>query len=103
MRGTQFIGLVKGKTLSGKNTAGVKFHLYFLRGGIVTYMDKKGSKDTGKWYVKDDKYICVRWQKMYANKQRCASAYYKDRKIIYHGMHGSGEVDLLAYIADGFK
>jgi len=102
LRGTQFIGLVKEKTLSGKTAAGVKFHIFFLRGGKVTFRDQKGRRDNGTWRVTKRDAVCVRWRKMYGGKERCAVAYFKDGKIYYRGGGQTSTVDLLAYIADGF-
>ena len=102
LRGTQFIGLVKEKTLSGETTAGVKFHIFFLRGGAVTYEDERGRKDNGKWRVTKRDAVCVRWKRMFKGAERCAYAYFRNGKLTYRGAIGMGTVNLLAYIAEGF-
>ena len=45
LKGTKFIAVMNGNTISGKTKAGTEFHAYFLTGGIAGYEDKAGEKD----------------------------------------------------------
>ena len=47
LKGSRFITVMKGNTLSGATDAGAEFNLYFVEGGRVTYEDSAGERDDG--------------------------------------------------------
>jgi hypothetical protein len=46
-QGDRFITATEGNTVSGTAAAGLAYHLYFLAGGQVTYVDETGMTDSG--------------------------------------------------------
>jgi hypothetical protein len=61
MRGDQFITMMDGNMLSGRDSAGVPFNLYFLPGGHATYTGRTGTDVEGTWRLDQAGHVCVRW------------------------------------------
>ncbi len=102
LKGTKFIAVVNGNTLSGKTKAGAEFHAYFLTGGIAGYEDKAGEKDTGTWRMREDGAVCVTWKGPLAGKERCAIVKMKGNILKLEGNTRVGQVELLGHIASDF-
>ena len=102
LKGTKFMAVVNTNTISGKTKTGVEFHVYFLSGGIATYEDKAGKKDTGTWRMREDDAVCVTWKGSLAGKERCAIVKMKGRTLKLEGNTRVGQVELLGGIASEF-
>ena len=102
LKGTKFIAVVNGNTLSGKTKAGAEFHAYFLTGGIAGYEDKAGEKDTGTWRMREDGAVCVTWTGLLAGKERCAIVKLTGRTLKFEGNTRFGQAELLGHLASEF-
>ena len=102
LKGTKFIAVMNGNTISGKTKAGTEFHAYFLTGGIAGYEDKAGEKDTGTWRMREDGAVCVTWKGPPAGKERCAIVKLKGRTLKFEGNARFGQVELLGHLANEF-
>ena len=102
LKGTKFIAVVNGNTLSGKTKAGAEFHAYFLTGGIAGYEDKAGGKDIGTWRLREDGAVCVTWNGPLAGKERCAIVKMTGRTLKFEGNTRFGRVALLGHLASEF-
>ena len=102
LRGAQFINVVNGNTIVGTDDNGVKFHAFFLNGGVATYEDANGNKDSGTWRVTDDDRICVTWREMGGGKERCVIVKVDGQTITWKGKAVSGKGELYGTIAEGF-
>ncbi len=71
LKGMKFVDAVSRNTLSGESADGVKFNAYFLKGGIVTYMDMTGLQDRGTWYIDKQDDVCITWEKFNEGKEEC--------------------------------
>ena len=102
LRGAQFINAVNGNTIVSTDDKGVKFHAFFLTGGVATYEDANGNKDTGTWRVTDDDRICVAWREMDGGRERGVIVKVDGRTITWKGKGISGKGELYGTIAGGF-
>ena len=98
LKGTQFIQVLNGNTLAGKNSSGVDYRVYFLTGGIVTYENDEGIKDTGRWRVHDDGSICLTLLKRFKGEERCTVVMIEGRELSWRGEKLSGKGRLLGTI-----
>ena len=98
VKGSNFVTLMNGNTLSATNKAGVKFKAYFVGGGIATYEDEGGARDHGRWRVKDGDEICVTWKKVGSGQERCARVFLRGSVFLWRGKHISGEGKLLGSV-----
>ena len=102
LKGTKFIAVVNGNTISGKTKTGTEFYAYFLSGGIASYKDKAGKKDTGTWRMREDGAVCVTWTGPLAGKERCAIIKLKGRTLKLEGNTRIGQVELLGHLVTEF-
>ena len=102
LKGTKFIAVVNGNTISGKTKAGAEFHAYFLSGGMAGYEDKVGEKDTGTWRMREDGAVCVTWKGPLAGKERCAIVKMKGRTLKFEGNTRFDQVELLGHLTREF-
>ncbi|MEZ5832632.1 MAG: hypothetical protein R3D05_15770 [Dongiaceae bacterium] len=61
--GDAFITTMSGNSLSGTDSQGHAYDLYFLPGGEATYRDSAGEAVSGKWHLDPDGDVCVAWQR----------------------------------------
>src|SRR5262247_3969335 len=71
VRDGQFISMMQGNTLSGTNASGAAFNIYFLAGGVATYEDSTGVRDSGSWHIDKDGDICVAWKNPADRQEGC--------------------------------
>lgn len=94
--GPQFTALMRNNTLSGKTKKGAPFNVYFQSGGVVTYEESGGFKDTGKWdVVKGDAgdLVCLKWQKRTPGKWNCYVVRVAGSRLMWDGAaKGSGSL-----------
>ncbi|MGI9478487.1 MAG: hypothetical protein ACR2PI_17425 [Hyphomicrobiaceae bacterium] len=98
VKGSEFVTIMNGNTLSATNKAGVKFKAYFVGGGIATYEDEKGTRDHGRWRVKNGEEVCVIWKMVNNGQEHCARVYVSGNEILWKGEHISGEGKLLGTV-----
>lgn len=103
IRGSQFVTIMSGNTLSGENRDGVTFKAYFLAGGRATYEDRDGGRDEGTWRIKDGELVCVTWKKLNEGAERCARVYSEGAKVVWRGDGVNGEGVLLGSVIPGFN
>ena len=63
LQGDRFITAMKDNTVSGKTASGTAYNLYFLPGGMVTYSDADGHRESGSWRLDQVGDVCVSWQR----------------------------------------
>ncbi len=71
LRGDNFITVMGNNTLTAKNEEGVRYHIFFLPGGQVTYQDRTGKEDHGTWTIDRSGDVCITWSSLMAGKQNC--------------------------------
>lgn len=71
MRGDQFITMMDGNMLSGRDAAGSPFNLYFLPGGQATYTGRTGTDVQGTWRLDENGGVCMRWPRHVAPMSGC--------------------------------
>ena len=99
VRGNQFISMMDGNTLSGTSAAGTAFNLYFLPGGIATYQDAAGTRDSGTWRLDEQGDVCVAWQT--ADQQDgCFRVTVDGSKVAWEGKEGGGRAALRGGITE---
>ena len=92
--GSEFVTIMNGNTLDATNKAGVKFKAYFLGGGIATFEGEDGTRDQGRWRIKDDE-VCVTWKTINDGQEHCARVYATGNEFVWRGETVSGEGKLL--------
>ncbi|MDJ0684658.1 MAG: hypothetical protein QNJ84_08155 [Alphaproteobacteria bacterium] len=102
LKGPMFVTLARGNTFVGQLPNGVDFHAYFLSGGVATFVDENGDRDTGQWRMRADDALCVTWRRMNPGEERCATLHIEGRKIRLEGNTLVGEVSFTGTIIDGF-
>ena len=100
VRGSQFITMMQGNTLSGTNAEGKPFKVYFLAGGIATYTDASGTRDSGSWHLDKDGDVCVAWQNPADRQEGCFRVTVDGSKVAWEGKSGSGRADLRGGVSD---
>jgi len=90
VRGGQFIAMMDGNTLSGTNASGATVNLYFLAGGIATYQDSTGVRDSGSWHIDNDGDVCVAWQNPADRQEGCFRVTVDGDRVSWEGKGGSG-------------
>lgn len=102
LRGAMFVGVAVGNTIAATDHDGTRFHMYFLNGGAVTYMNEHGTKDSGRWRIRfEDDAVCVRWQS--SNRQeRCAVIRMSGNQLSLDGDIAARQAELLGTIVVGF-
>ncbi len=102
LKGTMFMSVANGNTFAGRLKNGTAFKVYFLSGGIATYIDDTGKQDSGLWRVRNDDAVCVRWKTMNGAGERCAIVRMEGTTLKLEGNVRVGEVQLLGGIVEGF-
>jgi hypothetical protein len=102
VRGSQFVTMMQGNTLSGTTPTGDEFNMYFLPGGIATYEDTGGARDSGSWRIDNDGDVCVAWQYHADTQERCFRLMVDGSKIAWEGKMGTSEGMLRGGITDTF-
>src|SRR5262249_40207210 len=90
VQGGQFISMMEGNTLSGTNASGAAVNLYFLAGGVATYQDSTGARDSGSWHIDNDGDVCVAWQNPADRQEGCFRVTVDGDKVSWEGKGGSG-------------
>ncbi len=102
MKGSIFVSTMQGNTLSGKTVEGVAFNAYFLRGGMVTYEDANGLKDTGQWRIDNEEDVCVAFKNMNDGKEECFFVTLDGRTVTWKGKTRAGTGMLRGSIVESF-
>jgi len=100
VQGSQFITMMQGNTLSGTNTAGKPFNVYFLPGGTATYDDGGGTRDSGSWHLDKDGDVCVAWKDPANLQEGCFTVTVDGSKVNWAGKAGSGRATLRGGVTD---
>ncbi|MCK6453388.1 MAG: hypothetical protein L6R19_21435 [Alphaproteobacteria bacterium] len=102
VRGSGFITLMQGNTVSGTSRSGAAFNMYFLPDGVLTYEDSAGARDRGTWSIDADGDVCVAWEKPADHPKGCYRVAVDGSRITWRGKGGSGSATLRGGIADTF-
>lgn len=102
VRGSQFVTMMQGNTLSGTTPTGDEFNMYFLAGGIATYEDNAGARDSGSWRIDSEGDVCVAWQYHADTQERCFRVTVDGSKVAWAGKMGTSEGKLRGGITDTF-
>ena len=102
VKGDQFITMMNGNTLSGTNAKGQAVNIYFLAGGVATYTDASGTRDSGSWHLDKDGDVCVAWQNPADRQEGCFRVTVDGSKVAWEGKSGSGRADLRGGVSDMF-
>ena len=97
--GDNFISVMKGNTLSGTSQMGVKYNIYFLSGGGVTYQDASGRIDTGSWTIDPDGDVCIKWKAPSNLANDCYKVDIDGTKVSWKGKTGAGHAGLRGEVA----
>jgi hypothetical protein len=100
VRGGQFISMMQGNTLSGTNASGATVNVYFLPGGIATYEDTTGTRDSGSWHIDEDGDVCVAWQNPVDRQEGCFQVMVEGSKVTLEGKGGGGQGTLRGGVAE---
>jgi len=100
VHGDQFITMMSGNTLSGTNTTGKPFNVYFLPGGAATYSEGGGTSDSGSWHLDKDGDVCVAWHNPADLKEGCFTVTVDGTKVNWEGKAGSGRATLRGGVTD---
>jgi hypothetical protein len=100
VRGDQFITMMHSNTLSGTTAAGDAFNIYFLAGGIATYQEAGGTRDSGSWHL--DKDVCVAWHNSADRQDGCFRVTVDGAKVSWEGKAGSGRAALRGGVSEMF-
>jgi hypothetical protein len=99
LRGDRFITVMANNTLSGETADGVRYDMYFLPGGLVTYRDATGEDDRGRWRIDGDGDVCISWTGSEA--ERCFRVTLDGDAVSWEGKSGSGRGRLRGGITGG--
>jgi|SRR5262245_13159911 len=102
VRGDQFITAVEGNTLSGKDSAGSPFNLYFLPGGHVTYSGRAGTAINGTWGLDKDGDVCVQWSRHVDALHGCFTIAVDGSKVTWRTKQAVGNARLRGGVVDTF-
>jgi len=100
VRDGQFISMMQGNTLSGTNASGAAFNVYFLAGGVATYEDSTGVRDSGSWHIDKDGDICVAWKNPADRQEGCFRVMVDGAKVTWEGKSGNGRGTLRGDVGD---
>ena len=104
LKGNMFVTLASGSTFEGTLPSGKKFHVYFLSGGVATYIDEDENQDVGRWRIRpDDSAICVYWKEMRDGEEHCATATLEGNHLTLDGNSEVGEITVIGTIVTGFE
>jgi hypothetical protein len=102
MRGDQFITVMDGSTLSGTDSAGSTFNLYFLPGGHLTYAGRAGTSVYGTWNFDKDGDLCVRLPRHVDALKGCFAVAVDGAKVTWRAKHLSGSAQLRGSVVETF-
>ena len=102
LHGDQFMSMMQSNTLSGTSDAGHGFNIYFLPGGIVTYQDASGTRDSGSWHLDEAGDICVAWEHPAEQKDGCFQVTIDGDKVAWEGKAGSDRATLRGGVTDTY-
>jgi len=102
LKGTMFVTVMNGNTISGTTAENIEFKAYFLSGGNATYEDAAGNRDRGRWYIKREEQVCVTWEKRKNGLEQCAIVTLDGHNLSWKGKGGSGRAKLLGSVLPGF-
>lgn len=103
LRGTEFLYVLNGNTLTGTDDQGVFFFAYFLAGGTATYEDANGFRDTGIWSVRSDVFLCIKWRQLGGNAEHCGTASLSGKTLTLNGGGLPTPVRVIGTIAGGLR
>lgn len=101
-QGDRFITATEGNTVSGTTPAGLAYHLYFLAGGQVTYLDETGVTDSGTWNLDPGGNVCLRWQKPIDGMEGCFQPSISGDRVTLGSKDGSLNGTLNGNVTDRF-
>lgn len=102
LRGSMFVSVASGNTISGINKDGVRFHVYFLSGGVATFADENDRIDVGRWRIRpEDDAVCVLWKTITVD-ELCAIVTMDGGTLLLDGDVPVGEVELMGTIVTDF-
>lgn len=102
LHGDQFMSMMESNTLSGTTDTGHAFNIYFLPGGITTYQDASGTRDSGSWHLDEAGDICVAWKHPAEQKEGCFHVTIDGNKVAWEGKAGSGRATLRGGVTDTY-
>jgi len=102
VRGDQFITMMQSNTLSGETAAGTGFNVYFLPGGMATYEEKGGKRDSGTWHLDKEGDVCVAWRDPAEQERGCFRVTVDGDKVAWEGKEGGGQGTLRGGISETF-
>jgi uncharacterized Zn-binding protein involved in type VI secretion len=102
LQGDRFMSMMQSNTLSGATDAGHAFNIYFLPGGIVTYQDDSGTRDSGSWHLDEADDICVAWKHPAEHKEGCFHVTIDGNKVAWEGKAGSERATLRGGVTDTY-
>ena len=102
VRGSQFVTMMQGNTLSGTSPTGDPFNMYFLPGGIATYEDDGGARDSGSWRIDEEGDVCLKWDFHADQTERCYRVMVDGNKISWEGKENTGAAKLRGGITESF-
>lgn len=97
--GDNFISVMKGNTLSGTSQMGMKYNIYFLPGGEVSYQDSGGRVDKGNWTIDPDGDVCIKWKPPSNLANDCYKVDIDGTKVSWKGKTGAGHAGLRGEVA----
>ena len=101
-QGDRFITATEGNTVSGTTPAGLAYHLYFLAGGQVTYVDETGTMDSGSWKLDPTGNVCLQWQKPIDAMEGCFQPSISGDRVTLENKDGSLNGTLNGSVTDRF-
>jgi len=102
VRGSQFVTMMQGNTLSGTTPTGDEFNMYFLPGGVATYEDSGGARDSGSWRIDNQGDVCVAWQYHADTQEGCYLVTVDGSKVAWEGKLGTTQAKLRGGITESF-
>lgn len=88
LKGDRFITVMSDNTLAGETADGVRYDMYFLPGGQVTYRDAAGGDDRGRWRLDDAGDVCIVWSG--SDQDDCFRVTLDGDAVSWEGKSGSG-------------
>src|SRR5262245_27439075 len=70
-RDSRFVEALKDNAASRKAATGMRYNLYFVEGGEVTYADASGRHDSGTWQINEKGDVCLHWRYLAAPVDGC--------------------------------
>ena len=102
LQGDRFITAMKDNTVSGKTASGTAYNLYFLPGGMVTYSDADGHRDSGSWRLDRVGDVCVSWHGDAALPTGCYRVTANGRSLFWWNKSARSCVTLRGAVTNAF-